>query len=245
MALKLDQVADFIGRISAPNSAYPYGSAKDESSASAGDGTPHIKARADDVFGMQQSILTAGGVTPNGNPDSVTNPQYLAALSALGWSQYANYHLGSRVLRGGAWYQATSANGPAFGGAVDPLDESATWANVDAAPLDGKRLDDGLYRADDSGELFQLPTGVNEFDIVFEEGLYHLFYDDKTQVKHRQAATIGGLLSAADDLTIAGRYPSVLFENGVWNLFLWDEGNVRTDRYTATAKSAFPGATVF
>lgn len=128
MALKLDQVADFIGRISAPNSAYPFGSAKDESSAGAGDGTPYIKARADDVFGMQQSLLTAGGITPNNNPDSVTNPQYLAALSALGWSQYANYQAGSRVLRTGRLFEALAATGPLNGGSVDPATvDNGAW----------------------------------------------------------------------------------------------------------------------
>lgn len=106
------------------------------------------------------------------------------------------------------------------------------WLEVFAS--DG-RLDDGFYRASDSGELFQLPTGVNEFDILFEDGFFHLFYDDKTQTKHRQSATIQGLAIAADDLTIAGRYPSVIFDSGEWHLFLWDQGNGRTDRYTSSS----------
>lgn len=130
MALNINELADFIGRINAPNSAYPFGSAKDETSASAGDGTPYIKARADDVFGMQQSLLTAGGITPNGNPDSVTNPQYLSALSALGWSQYANYPIGARVLRSEAWYQATAASGPGNGGAIDPDLGTVKWSEL-------------------------------------------------------------------------------------------------------------------
>ena len=141
-----------------------------------------------------------------------------------------------RVIYAGSVAELTSIPNPLEGqqALVDGSPYKFTGGNWVRADI-GLRLDDGLYRADDSGELFQLPTGVNEFDIVFEGGLYHLFYDDKTQTKHRQAATIGGLSAAADDLTIAGRYPSVLFENGTWNLFLWDQGNARTDRYTAAA----------
>jgi len=165
MALKLDQVADFIGRISAPNSAYPFGSAKDEASAGAGDGTPYIKARADDVFGMQQSILTAGGITPNNNPDSVTNPQYIAALSALGWSQYANYPTGSNVVRNGKRYTSTAPTGPDNGGAVDPLDETAIWEAAGGASGAAQLADDlnaitssGPFYAD--GSTLNAPDGL-------------------------------------------------------------------------------------
>ena len=83
MALDPSTLAAFVGRITASSAAYPYGSAKDESTVGANDGTPYIKTRADDVFGFLQSILAAGAIVPNGSADSVSNPQYLTALQNI------------------------------------------------------------------------------------------------------------------------------------------------------------------
>jgi hypothetical protein len=98
-------------------------------------------------------------------------------------------------------------------------------------------LQNGLYEAEDSGELFQLPTGINEFDLLYEGGLYHLFYDDKTQTKHRQAATVQGLSSAPDDLTQAGRYPSAFYDGSTWHLYVFNQGANQTEHYTSASAS--------
>ena len=68
------------GRITAADANYPYGSAKNESTPGAGDGTPYFKARADDIFGMQQAILRAAGIVPTGNAETALSSQYLSGI---------------------------------------------------------------------------------------------------------------------------------------------------------------------
>lgn len=78
--MALNPETEYPGRITASDANYPFGSSKNETAPGAGDGTPYEKNRADDVFGMQQALLNAAGITPDGNPDTVTTPQYLQAI---------------------------------------------------------------------------------------------------------------------------------------------------------------------
>lgn len=80
MAINPNTLAEFIGRITAPTPDYPYGSSKNESSPGAGDGTPYLKARADDIFGFQQALLKTSGLVPSGNADTALASQYLQSL---------------------------------------------------------------------------------------------------------------------------------------------------------------------
>jgi len=82
------------------------------------------------------------------------------------------------------------------------------------------QLIDALRNGYHSPELFTLPNGVNEFDLLHVNGTYHLFYDDKTQTRHRSSATVLGLASASDDLTHPGRYPANFYEDGIWHLWV-------------------------
>lgn len=83
MAINPNTNTTIAGRITAPSSGYPYGSAKNETTPGAGDGTPYFKARADDIFGFQQALLAAAAITPSGNADQVGASQYLDALHAI------------------------------------------------------------------------------------------------------------------------------------------------------------------
>jgi hypothetical protein len=56
---------------------YPYGKAQNQSSPGDGTGTPNVADRINDLFGLQQSYLSAAGIAPNNLPDSLTNGQYL------------------------------------------------------------------------------------------------------------------------------------------------------------------------
>lgn len=80
MALNPSTLAAFVGRITAADADYPYGSSKNESAPGAGDGTPYLKARADDLFGFQQALLSAATLVPTGNADSVGESQYLQGI---------------------------------------------------------------------------------------------------------------------------------------------------------------------
>lgn len=68
---------------------YPQGKAKNITAPGSTDGTPWERDIINDIFGFQQSILNFAGQTPNGSPESINNPQYLAALfQILGPSRY-------------------------------------------------------------------------------------------------------------------------------------------------------------
>lgn len=83
MALNLTTNTAFTGRHTAATSDYPYGSAQDETSVGAGDGTPYIAARSNDVFGFMQALLTASNQTPTGNADTALVSQYMQAVVEL------------------------------------------------------------------------------------------------------------------------------------------------------------------
>ena len=90
-----------------------------------------------------------------------------------------------------------------------------------------------LANGQKSPELFTLPTGINEFDLLYKDGFYHLFYDDKAQTRYRRASTINGLSKAKDELQFPGNYPSILYENGAWHLWVWDNSKKVTKHYSA------------
>jgi len=83
MAIDLTTNPGIAGRITAPDVNYPGGSSKNETAPGAADGTPYIKARADDIFGLQQALLADAGLTASGNADTAIESQYLEALGVL------------------------------------------------------------------------------------------------------------------------------------------------------------------
>jgi len=83
MALDIDNDADFDGRRVNSNAAYPHGSAINDSTGTAGDGTPTLAKLWNDIFGLHQKLLDAAGITPTGSADTVEASQYFEALQAL------------------------------------------------------------------------------------------------------------------------------------------------------------------
>jgi len=83
MAISLKDNVTFAGRFTAADANYPYGSAKDETSPGAGDGTQYLKIRSDDIFGFQQSLLDEAGIVPSGDADTVPDSQYKEAVRAI------------------------------------------------------------------------------------------------------------------------------------------------------------------
>lgn len=83
MAINISTNPAFTGRHTLPTAAYPRGGAKDETAPGADDGSPYIKLRADDIFGMQQALLRAGGLTPSGNADTALESQYVQMIMEL------------------------------------------------------------------------------------------------------------------------------------------------------------------
>lgn len=64
-------------------SGYPYGTARNDVVVGDGSGTPLEELWVKDIFGFQQALLAAAGITPSNVPDKVGASQYLTALLQL------------------------------------------------------------------------------------------------------------------------------------------------------------------
>ena len=91
MAINPNTNPTMAGRITAPDASHPYGSSKDETGAGAGDGTPYFKARADDILGAQQALLSASSIVPSGNADNVSESQYMQCIMEQAAGRAQNY----------------------------------------------------------------------------------------------------------------------------------------------------------
>lgn len=81
MALK--PKVSYSGQTGTTDSGYPWGKARNDSGVGSGDGTPLECAWVNDLFGWEQALLDAAGITPSGNPDEVGASQYLEAIEAV------------------------------------------------------------------------------------------------------------------------------------------------------------------
>lgn len=70
-------------RVNAGSTEYPQGSAKDETSSGANDGTPAMQASVwNDIWGFLQKLLSVAGITPSGSADTVLASDYYDALTS-------------------------------------------------------------------------------------------------------------------------------------------------------------------
>ena len=90
MALNPSTNVTMSGRIAAPSLEYPYGSAIDATPGE-NNGTPYFFGRADDIFGLQQSLLSMCGIVPTGNADNVVLSQYLQGIIEIGSGRGQTY----------------------------------------------------------------------------------------------------------------------------------------------------------
>ena len=77
----------YTGQIDTSDVNYPYGKAQSDSNPTVltgqRDGTPLSKEWVNDVFGLQQALLTEAGITPSGTSDNANSSQYLDAIKAI------------------------------------------------------------------------------------------------------------------------------------------------------------------
>ncbi|MCP4444599.1 MAG: hypothetical protein GY811_04540 [Myxococcales bacterium] len=149
-----------------PDDDHPYGSAKNETTPGALDGTPLEKAWFDDVLGMQQSLLKAAGIVPNGNPDTVQAAQYLQAIINTRWYALVDYAVGTKIVGSdGVTYVCATANGPASS-VQDPVSEGAPrsiWLTEAASMFDMLNPVGAIYMSHSStspATLFGVGTWV-------------------------------------------------------------------------------------
>lgn len=74
---------DYPGFVNPPDDAYPQGSPKNATTDTAEDGTPVEQGWVGDVWGFFQSLASEGGVAPNGQTESLANPQLVDALKSV------------------------------------------------------------------------------------------------------------------------------------------------------------------
>jgi hypothetical protein len=115
MAINPTTTPEFSGRLTAPDSNYPYSSSKNDSTGTAGDGTPIIKKVIDDIWGFQQKLLSDSGIVPSGTADNaITSQYYNALLILLGcglWGSTINYQQNSIVrMPNGFFYRSKISN---------------------------------------------------------------------------------------------------------------------------------------
>lgn len=87
------RVADEFGsRANPPSADYPGGSLKDETTPGvSNDGSPLASRVGNDFQGFMQSALAEAGISANGDPDSVSNPQILDSLKKVQESHASTY----------------------------------------------------------------------------------------------------------------------------------------------------------
>lgn len=84
---------DYAGRIITSDPSYPQGKATNIVGAVEGTGTPTEAAWVNDIWGLQQSLLTEGDVTPSGAADTGTTSQYLESIKKITATQCGSVKL--------------------------------------------------------------------------------------------------------------------------------------------------------
>jgi hypothetical protein len=187
------------------------------------------------IGGRFLSSAVANGTVSLTN--SATN--YIVALRATGavsvstsstlWDDEDNYIRLYKVVTAGGAISSYEDHRQAYGAAG-----SASSGGSAGSSLSDVSLIDRLRGGQHSAELFTLTNGVNEFSLTYVSGTYYLAYDNKTETKLRSASTIAGLSAASDSTPVAnGRYPAILFDGSTWHLWVFKQGSLATEHYTA------------
>lgn len=92
--MALDPSTRYAGQVDTTDPAgYPYGAAQNVVDEGDGIGTPLEKDLVSDLFGMQQALLTAAGITPSNVPDKVGASQYLEAIRWIAEGSRATFNV--------------------------------------------------------------------------------------------------------------------------------------------------------
>lgn len=83
MATNPSLLPENVGRLTAPDANYPYGSAKNDSTGTTGDGTPIRAPLMNDTYGFYQALLQRAGIVPSGVAETALNSQLLDAIDFI------------------------------------------------------------------------------------------------------------------------------------------------------------------
>ena len=81
--MAINPETQYPGKTTAGSASYPYGGAQNVTAPGDGTGTPWEAALLNDIFGLQQAILSEAGVTPSGSPETALASQYKEATRAI------------------------------------------------------------------------------------------------------------------------------------------------------------------
>lgn len=81
--MAINPESQYPGKIAPATSDYPYGSARNITTPGDGTGTPWEAALVNDIFGMQQALLSDAAIVPTGTPEKVGASQFLDAMRKL------------------------------------------------------------------------------------------------------------------------------------------------------------------
>ena len=74
--MAINPETQYAGKIKPSSAEYPYGEARNITLPGDGTGTPWEAALVNDIFGMQQALLTEADTVPSGDPEKVGASQY-------------------------------------------------------------------------------------------------------------------------------------------------------------------------
>ena len=149
--MAIDPSAEYPGQIITGLPGYPLGKAVNVAVSGDGTGTPLEAKWVSDLFGWEQALLDAAGITPSGDPDAVGASDYMDALDAL-------YPAIGRMTT--AESDITALEASRVTGPASATDEA--FARFDLTT--GKLLQDGVVKATNAGAV----TGVTDLTLSGE-----------------------------------------------------------------------------
>jgi hypothetical protein len=128
-----------------------------------------------------------------------------------------------------------------IGDGVIVTDDSANdRTNVSISSSPKAELIEQLLEGILGDELFTLAHGINEFDLVYDNGYYHLFYTTYVSshyvVNYKTSTTILGLETATNSevLPTGMVCPSVIKVGSTWHMWACEEGTRNVNHYTSS-----------
>lgn len=189
--MAINPVTKYAGQIDPSSTEYPFGQAKNVTAVGARDGTPIDADMMNDIWGFLQGMLSDAGITPDGNPDTATDSQYVEAvlyrvLSAAGYSFAGTFSSGANLTSADqAVYYADDNKWYSWEGALPKAIPSSS------SPSSTGGVSNGAWRV--AGES-ELRNQISDFDGA-------TLYPDLQMARWRDEGDVRGWGATGDGVT--------------------------------------------